>query len=76
MVKEDRILEKIDKNTHIKYFRMKMPMMSDRDNVLKIHTRALDEKSDFVHLQTVEHPDFPEVPHAVRMFLFLRAKVS
>ena len=50
MMKEMRLIEKIDDETEIKYWRFKMPMMSDRDNVLKIHMRDIDQDSTFFHL--------------------------
>ena len=48
MLKENRLVEQIDADTCVKYWRMKLPMMSDRDNVVKMHSRALDDKNDFV----------------------------
>jgi hypothetical protein len=53
-----------------------MPMMSDRDNVLLIHQRKLEDGSDFVNIKTVVRDDEPEVPGVVRMFIFSRGLIS
>ena len=75
MMKESRILEKIDEYTCVKYQRIKMPMMSDRDQVLSIHHEPIDKNSTYIIIQTVEREDCPEVPGAVRMSMFLRALI-
>lgn len=72
MIKEMRTLEEIDENTKIVYWRFKMPMMSERDNVISLHKRKLDDGSVYFCVKTVERADTPEVKGIVRMFLYTR----
>ena len=76
MIKEQRTIERIDENTTIDYWRFKMPMMSDRDNVMSIHQSLTPDGSEFLYIKTVERDDCPPVPGVVRMFLFTRGLVS
>lgn len=76
MIKEQRTIERIDENTTIDYWRFKMPMMSDRDNVMSIHQSLTPDGSEFLYIKTVERDDTPPVPGVVRMFLFTRGLVS
>ena len=75
MMKELRDIEQIDKDTKVVYWRFKMPMMTDRDNVIQIHNREIDGKEFFV-VKTVERDDVPEVPGVVRMFMNSRGLIS
>ena len=75
MLKEMKTIEKIDDQTKIMYWRFKMPMMSDRDNVVKQVRMPLSDTEDYVLLETIERDDVPEVPGAVRMFTFIRGYV-
>lgn len=72
MIKEMRTIEQVDADTKIVYWRFKMPMMSDRDNVISLHQRNNDDGSIYFCLKTVERADVPEVPGCVRMFLYTR----
>ena len=76
MMKEMRDIEQIDDQTKVVYWRFKMPMMSDRDNVMQIHQSETDDGSEFICLKTVVRDDVPEVPGCVRMFMFTRGMVS
>ena len=76
MMKEMRLIEQIDEKTSVNYWRFKMPMMSDRDNVLSIHQRDVEGGGDFICLKTVVREDVPEVKGCVRMFLYTRGLVE
>ena len=56
------------------YWKFKMPMMSARDNVMKI-TITDHEDGRFVVCETVDHPDKPVQPGIVRMFIYTRGWV-
>ena len=45
LIKEMYVLEKIDETTEIWYMRLKTPMSSDRDNLLKIVTTTEEDGS-------------------------------
>jgi len=75
MVVEQRDVEIIDEHNRIKYWRIKMPMMSQRDNVAQMYTKPMDDGSTFVMSKSVERDDVPEVPNVVRMFLFIRSYI-
>jgi hypothetical protein len=70
------LIEQIDENTEVRYWRIKMPMMSDRDNVVRIHQREIEGGSEFVEMKTLVRDDVPEVPGCVRMFHFTRGLVT
>ena len=67
-LKEFRKIEKIDENTWVFYFRFKIPLSSDRDNVMKIYTKDLGEGAYFICCTSIERDDIPLVPRVVRMF--------
>jgi hypothetical protein len=73
---ERKCLEKIDENTSVNYWKFKMPMMSDRDNVIQIHKSDLAGGNKFFVMKSVEREDCPEVAGAVRMFMFSRGLIS
>lgn len=73
MIKELKTIEKIDENTQIKYWRLKMPMMSDRDNVVEMITKDMGDGNTYVQCKSIERDDVPELPGVVRCFLFVRA---
>ena len=66
-LKEYRDLEKFDDGSCIKYMRISMPMMSDRDNVLQVTTKKMDDGT-LLTMRTVEHPAMPEVKKVIRMY--------
>lgn len=69
MLKEVEVLEKSDDgNTATIYWRFAMPMMSDRDNVAKIHQFKQEDGSYFGYCITVDHDKKPAVKNVVRMY--------
>ena len=61
-------------NCKTMYWKMKMPMMSSRDNVLRLQIVDHEGGRFFVG-ETVEHPDKPVYPGVVRMFVYTRGYV-
>mmetsp|Transcript_19125 Transcript_19125/g.29311 ORF Transcript_19125/g.29311 Transcript_19125/m.29311 type:complete len:135 (+) Transcript_19125:739-1143(+) len=55
----------------MKYWRIKIPMMSDRDNVIKVNFSLHDDGRMFGIVTSVEHPDYPPQPGCVRMHNFM-----
>ena len=47
---------------------MKMPLMSERDNVARIKIDRLDGNRLFFQMSTVEHPEYPPRKNVVRMY--------
>ena len=47
---------------------MKMPMMSERDNVAQIKMTRLDGDKQFFQMISVDHADYPVNPNIVRMY--------
>jgi hypothetical protein len=70
MTKELKVLEKHSDDSFIIYWRFKMPMMSDRDNVMHIMKQKREDGSIFTMLKTVERDDAPLVKGVVRCFCF------
>ena len=69
LMKETEVLEKSDDgNTATIYWRFAMPMMSDRDNVAKIHQFKQEDGSYFGYCITVDHDKKPAVKNVVRMY--------
>ena len=71
-LKEYRDIEKFDNGDCIKYIRISMPLMSDRDNVLAISTKNIDD-GWFLNMKTVEHQAMPPVKSVIRMFNHVNA---
>ena len=70
-VKEQRLVEQIDETTKVEYWRMKIPMMTERDNLLLIHHHEIGDDK-FTVMKTIERDDTPEVPGIIRTFMFTR----
>ena len=70
MIKECRTVQEFENGDVIVYFRFKVPLMNDRDNVCFIHQETAPEElgGDFIQCTTVEHDDCPEVQGVVRMY--------
>ena len=58
MIQELTILEEISPTCKIMYWKMKMPMMSSRDNIIKLNISDY-EGGKFIICETVEHADKP-----------------
>ena len=72
MLKEYRDIEKFDNGDCIKYMRVSMPLMTDRDNVMSLSTREM-EGGWFLNMKTVEHPAMPPQKKIIRMFNHVNA---
>ena len=70
-IKEMKIVEKHpDGRPKIMYSRSKMPMMTDRENLLSLDFKDIDEKTYLVIINNIEHPDYPRRKDAIRMEMF------
>lgn len=67
MYTEFRPIETLKNGDAIFYTRMKVPMMSDRDNVSLIHFEEPDG-GVYISTSTIHRDDVPEVKGVVRMF--------
>ena len=79
MLKECETLEKTeDGKTAIMYWRFKMPLMSDRDNVAKICQVPQEDGSIFGYCITIDHEKKPMVKNVVRMWqkVYFRCSVK
>ena len=74
MIQEMVVLSEEGPYCKIMYWKMKIPMMSSRDNTMKI-TVTDHEGGRFVVAETVDHPDKPVQPGVVRMFIHTRGYV-
>ena len=68
MVNEFRCFEDNGEQDSLYYFRFKMPMMSERDNVCRISVNRLENDVIFMKMVSIEHKDFPAYPNRVRIF--------
>ena len=71
MIKEVKILERFPDGSFIRYWRLKFPLMSDRDNIMHIRKKYLPDGGMFIDLKTIDHPQDPKYPGVIRMFHFL-----
>ena len=77
MLKEFTKVEEIpEENAKIYYMRIKMPMMSERDNVMRIFFETRPDGSRFISCTTVDHPKCPIRPGVVRMHSVISALIS
>ena len=76
MIKECRVLEEDGKDLITMYWRFKMPLMNDRDNILRITREDVEGGKQFVHCVTVERDDTPEIPGVQRMFTQLNGLLA
>jgi hypothetical protein len=67
MIKEYYDLEKFDDENCIKYIRITMPLMSDRDNVLAVSSMN-KEDGWFLNMRTTDHPKMPPIKKVIRMY--------
>ena len=66
LIQDQKCLEKRADGSEVKYWRMKIPMMSDRD-VVSQQWVVEKEGGKFLMLKSVEHKDAPLVKGVVRM---------
>ena len=67
VMKEMRKIEDIP-DGQICYWRFKMPMMSERDNICKVITKKMDNGDLFIACTSLERDDIPPVKGVVRMY--------
>jgi hypothetical protein len=67
MIKEMRKIEDIP-DGQIMYWRFKMPMMSERDNVCKVLSKKLDNGDLFIAMSSIEREDTPPMKGVIRMY--------
>lgn len=67
MIKEMRLVERISDDDVILYWRFKLPLMSDRDNICMIKRQILPDGTDYGMCTTIERDDIPPVDGVVRM---------
>mmetsp|Transcript_8411 Transcript_8411/g.14079 ORF Transcript_8411/g.14079 Transcript_8411/m.14079 type:complete len:182 (-) Transcript_8411:33-578(-) len=67
-VKEHRLIEQETENSAVSYWRFNLPLMSDRDNVMRLQTLDLGDGGIFVWCSSCERKDTPLVPGVIRMF--------
>ena len=63
MMKEYTIIEQTEDGNgggdYLIYFRFKMPMMSDRDNIMKLSVKFLDNGNMWFACSSIERDDYP-----------------
>jgi len=74
LIKEVKILEKFPDGSFIRYWRLKFPLISDRDNIMLIKKKYLANGGIFIDLRTIDHPQDPKYPGVIRMFHFLQGE--
>ena len=67
--KELRVVES-EGSTRVWYSKVSMPLMSDRDSLIKTAFTRQADGSALYTASSVERPDFPEVPGVIRMRVF------
>ena len=59
-IKEFRVVERLDDGTPaLMYSRSKMPMMTERENLVYIEKKVLDDGRTLSIARSVERPEFP-----------------
>lgn len=65
-LKSNEIIERVNENEYVFYQVMSMPIMSDRDNVIRWKRIEVNDKQTMLVIQSVNHKDRPAVPGKVR----------
>ena len=79
MMKEYKLIERTGDDNCLDakvYYKMKLPMMSDRDLVIQVHQEKKDDGSYWGYASSIEHPDYPTIKNVVRMYSLTYFKVS
>ena len=70
-IKEFRVVEKLPDGTPaLMYSRSKMPMMTERENLVAIVKSELDDGRTLSVARSVDRPEFPRTKAAIRMDMF------
>ena len=56
-------------NSYIVYFKMGVPLMSDRDVCMKVLTTKIDDNTTYLQMCSVENDEFPPVKKVVRSLI-------
>jgi hypothetical protein len=73
-LKQFKVLEVDDQGLPlIIYSRNKLPMMTDRESLIRQTRKYLDGDKTLTITQSVDHPDYPLTPSAIRMDMFKAA---
>jgi hypothetical protein len=68
--REMKIVEEIDENSSFWYMKMKVPLLSERDMLLKIQRIYMPDDKCLVISNSVEREDYPEFKGIIRMDMF------
>mmetsp|Transcript_19126 Transcript_19126/g.29314 ORF Transcript_19126/g.29314 Transcript_19126/m.29314 type:complete len:122 (+) Transcript_19126:81-446(+) len=76
MLKANEVIESKDEDNgfeyyELKYWRLKLPMMSDRENIVKTNFKLQEDGRLLGIGMSVEHPDYPSSPGCVTMHQFV-----
>merc|ERR1712071_530505 len=70
-IKEFKVVTKLEDGTpEIMYSRSKMPMMTERENLVKITKRVLDDGRTLSVARSVDMPEYPITKKSIRMTMF------
>lgn len=72
---ELKSFDKVGDNQVDQYYVMKFPMMTDRDNIVRIKRQPLTADSFYLTAETFDHPDYPPQKKYVRMFQTMQTYV-
>ena len=70
-IKEFKVVEKLPDGTPaLMYSRSKMPMMTERENLVEIVKKELDDGRTLSTARSVERPEYPRTKNAIRMEMY------
>lgn len=70
-IKEFRVVERLDDGTpKLMYSRSKMPMMTERENLVEIEKQELADGRTLSIARSVERPEFPRTKSSIRMDMY------
>ena len=70
-IKEFRVVERLEDGTPaLMYSRSKMPMMTERENLVYIEKKVLDDGRTLSIARSVDRPEFPRTKSSIRMDMY------
>lgn len=76
-IKEFRCVQKFNDYHRIMYTRIKLPLMTEREQLVNFELQDIDDTDDdprkgkrIICIQSINHPDFPVTPEKVRSDVF------
>lgn len=75
-IKEFKLVSDDKNGTKVVYSSSKMPMMTERDNLMKMVKKTLPNGDQTVVISSIEHPDYPERKGIIRMEMFKASLVK